>query len=186
MRHPASATPAKNAMKIAFLAGAGVDALRQAPRTSYKIAPCTCGTESDRTTQERDNRDARHSRRGASTPSGERHSSDQRLLPGLGSAPRAAAVPRYGAVYTFFLDGLAPAGGQPQELRSARPRRRPSSATSSTTPRPGQGLLNYFLRGIACGAVTEAGGARDQACPSSEIRSKPFVKIMAARRAEAT
>ena len=45
----------------------------------------------------------------------------------------------------------------------------------------GQGLLNYFLRGIACGAVTE-----DEALATGlsldEIRSKSFVKIMAARR----
>ena len=47
----------------------------------------------------------------------------------------------------------------------------------------GQGLLNYFLRGIACGAVTEQ-EALVTGLSLDEIRSKSFVKIMAARRAE--
>ena len=46
----------------------------------------------------------------------------------------------------------------------------------------GQGLLNYFLRGIACGAVTEQ-EALATGLSLDEIRSKSFVKIMAARRA---
>ena len=45
----------------------------------------------------------------------------------------------------------------------------------------GQGLLNYFLRGIACGAVTEH-EALATGLTLDEIRSKSFVKIMAARR----
>ena len=47
----------------------------------------------------------------------------------------------------------------------------------------GQGLLNYFLRGIACGAVTEQ-EALATGLSLEEIRSKSFVKIMAARRAK--
>ena len=47
----------------------------------------------------------------------------------------------------------------------------------------GQGLLNYFLRGIACGAVTEE-EALLTGLSLAEIRSKSFVKIMAARRAQ--
>ena len=47
----------------------------------------------------------------------------------------------------------------------------------------GQGLLNYFLRGIACGAVTEE-EALATGLSLDEIRSKSFVKIMAARRAK--
>ena len=48
----------------------------------------------------------------------------------------------------------------------------------------GQGLLNYFLRGIACGAVTEH-EALATGLTLEEIRGKSFVKIMAARRAQA-
>ena len=47
----------------------------------------------------------------------------------------------------------------------------------------GQGLLNYFLRGIACGAVTEQ-EALATGLTLEEIRGKSFVKIMAARRAQ--
>jgi citrate lyase beta subunit len=45
----------------------------------------------------------------------------------------------------------------------------------------GQGLLNFFLRGIACGAITE-----DEALATGltldEIRSRSFLKILEARR----
>lgn len=89
---------------------------------------------------------------------------------------------RYGAVYAFFLDGFASA--------SERLSNFVSKAAQATLvgdvfddAATGQGLLNYFLRGIACGAVTE-----DEALATGlsleEIRSKSFVKIMAARRAQ--
>ena len=48
----------------------------------------------------------------------------------------------------------------------------------------GQGLLNYFLRGIACGAVTEQ-EALATGLSLEEIRGKSFVKIMNARRTKA-
>ena len=45
----------------------------------------------------------------------------------------------------------------------------------------GQGLLNFFLRGIACGAITE-----DEALATGltidEIRSRSFYKILEGRR----
>ena len=48
----------------------------------------------------------------------------------------------------------------------------------------GQGLLNYFLRGISCGAVTE-----DEALATGltleEIRGRSFVKILEGRKARA-
>ena len=48
----------------------------------------------------------------------------------------------------------------------------------------GQGLLNYFLRGISCGAVTE-----DEALATGltleEIRGRSFVKILEGRRKSA-
>ena len=48
----------------------------------------------------------------------------------------------------------------------------------------GQGLLNYFLRGINCGAITE-----EEACATGltleEIRGRSFVKILETRRRSA-
>ncbi|MFN0247418.1 MAG: DUF6986 family protein, partial [Kofleriaceae bacterium] len=88
---------------------------------------------------------------------------------------------RYGAVYAFFLDGFVSA--------SERLSNFVSKAAQATLvgdvfddAATGQGLLNYFLRGIACGAVTEQ-EALATGLSLDEIRSKSFVKIMAARRA---
>ncbi len=45
----------------------------------------------------------------------------------------------------------------------------------------GQGLLNFFLRGIACGAITEA-EALATGLTIEEIRSRSFYKILEGRR----
>jgi hypothetical protein len=45
----------------------------------------------------------------------------------------------------------------------------------------GQGLLNFFLRGINCGAITEE-EALVTGLTLEEIRGKSFVKILQARR----
>jgi citrate lyase beta subunit len=89
---------------------------------------------------------------------------------------------RYGAVYAFFLDGF--------DAASERLKNFVGKAAQATLvgdvfddAATGQGLLNYFLRGIACGAVTEA-EALETGLSLEEIRSKSFVKIMAARRAK--
>src|SRR5207253_7290618 len=88
---------------------------------------------------------------------------------------------RYGAVYGFFLDGLQPASDRLKNFvgKAAQATLVGDVFDDAAT---GQGLLNYFLRGIACGAVTE-----DEALATGltldEIRSKSFAKIMAARRA---
>jgi hypothetical protein len=88
---------------------------------------------------------------------------------------------RYGAVYAFFLDGLAPAS---ERLRNFVDKAAQATLVGDVfdDAATGQGLLNYFLRGIACGAVTEQ-EALATGLSLDEIRSKSFVKIMAARRA---
>ena len=90
---------------------------------------------------------------------------------------------RYGAVYGFFLEGLAAA--------SARLKNFMGKAAQATLigdvfddAATGQGLLNYFLRGISCGAVQE-----DEALATGlsleEIRGRSFVKILESRKAAA-
>jgi citrate lyase beta subunit len=89
---------------------------------------------------------------------------------------------RYGSVYAFFLDGFASAS---ERLRNFVDKAAQATLVGDVfdDAATGQGLLNYFLRGIACGAVTE-----DEAVQTGlsleEIRGKSFVKIMAARRAK--
>jgi len=56
-----------------------------------------------------------------------------------------------------------------------------SSAMCSTTLRQGQGLLNYFLRALNCGAITEE-EALASGLTLDELSSRSFVKIMKGRR----
>ena len=88
---------------------------------------------------------------------------------------------RYGAVYGFFLEGLAPA--------SLRLKNFIDKAAQATLvgdvfddAATGQGLLNYFLRGISCGAVTEEEGVAT-GLTLEEIRGRSFVKILEGRKA---
>ncbi len=90
---------------------------------------------------------------------------------------------RYGAVYAFFLEGLAAASERLSNFvgKAAQATLVGDVFDDAAT---GQGLLNFFLRGISCGAVTE-----DEATATGlsvdEIRTRSFVKILAARRAQA-
>jgi citrate lyase beta subunit len=91
-------------------------------------------------------------------------------------------VPRYAAVYAFFLDGLAAA--------SERLKNFVEQAAQATLVREvfddaatGQGLLNYFLRAMNCGAITEAEAADMSGLTVEEIRAKSFTQILQRRRA---
>ncbi len=87
---------------------------------------------------------------------------------------------RYAAVYAFFRDGL--------ETMSYRLKTFVGKAAQATLigdvmddAATGQGLLNYFLRGIACGAVTE-GEATATGLTVEEIRMRSFAKILQHRK----
>jgi citrate lyase beta subunit len=87
---------------------------------------------------------------------------------------------RYAAVYAFFLNGL--------EAASLRLKTFIEKAAQATLigdvfddAATGQGLLNYFLRGISCGAISEE-DAEATGLTLKEIRTRSFVKIMNARR----
>ncbi|MGB8167559.1 MAG: hypothetical protein WCF18_08705 [Chthoniobacteraceae bacterium] len=92
----------------------------------------------------------------------------------------AQIVMRYAAVYSFFLEGLAPASNRLKAFveKAALASLHGDVFDDAAT---GQGLLNFFLRGIACGAITE-----DEALATGltldEIRSRSFLKILQARR----
>jgi citrate lyase beta subunit len=87
---------------------------------------------------------------------------------------------RYAAVYYFFLHGL--------EAASLRLKTFIEKAAQATLigdvfddAATGQGLLNYFLRGINCGAITED-EARMTGLTIDELHARSFVKILEARR----
>ena len=92
----------------------------------------------------------------------------------------AQLIIRYAAVYAFFLEGLPPASNR---LKSFVEKAALASLFGEVfdDAATGQGLLNFFLRGIACGAITE-----DEALATGltldEIRSRSFLKILQARR----
>jgi malate synthase len=88
---------------------------------------------------------------------------------------------RYAAVYAFFQSGLAAA--------SERLSNFVSKAAQATLvgdvfddAATGQGLLNFFLRGINCGALTEK-EALAAGVTLDELRGRSFVAILKNRRA---
>jgi citrate lyase beta subunit len=87
---------------------------------------------------------------------------------------------RYAAVYSFFLEGLPAA--------SARLKNFVEKAAQATLvgdvfddAATGQGLLNYFLRGLNCGALTED-EARGSGLTREELEGRSFLKILESRR----
>jgi citrate lyase beta subunit len=84
---------------------------------------------------------------------------------------------RYAAVYSFFLESL--------EAASERLKNFVEKAAKATLvgdvfddAATGQGLLNYFLRAINCGAVTEDEALKLSGLTLDELRSGSFVKIL--------
>lgn len=93
----------------------------------------------------------------------------------------AQLVTRYAAVYSFFLEGL--------ETASLRLRSFMEKAAQATLvgdvfddAATGQGLLNYFLRGMSCGAITPE-EAQATGLALEELKTRSFLKILQARRA---
>jgi citrate lyase beta subunit len=92
----------------------------------------------------------------------------------------AQFVTRYAAVYTFFLGSLPSASGR---LKAFVEKAALASLFGDVfdDAATGQGLLNFFLRGIACGAITEE-EALETGLSLEEIRSRSFLKILQSRR----
>ena len=92
----------------------------------------------------------------------------------------AQFVTRYVAVYNFFLASLTSASDRLKAFveKAALASLHGDVFDDAAT---GQGLLNFFLRGMACGAITE-----DEALATGltldELRSRSFLKILEARR----
>jgi citrate lyase beta subunit len=88
---------------------------------------------------------------------------------------------RYAAVFSFFLEGL--------DAASERLKNFVDKAAQATLvgdvfddAATGQGLLNYFLRAMNCGAITEAEAVERSGLTVDELRMKSFAKILAGRR----
>jgi len=96
----------------------------------------------------------------------------------------AQLVTRYAAVYAFFLEGLDAASERLQNFVQ-----KAAQATSVggvfDDAATGQGLLNYFLRAMNCGAITEQEAVKMSGLTVTELKSKSFGKIAAGRRQQA-
>jgi citrate lyase beta subunit len=93
----------------------------------------------------------------------------------------AQLVTRYAAVYSFFLGSLASASNR---LKTFVEKAALASLFGDVfdDAATGQGLLNFFLRGMACGAITEE-EALATGLTLEEIRARSFYKILEGRRA---
>ena len=93
----------------------------------------------------------------------------------------AQLVTRYTAVYAFFLEGV--------DAAAARLRNFLAKAAQATLvgdvfddASTGQGLLNFFLRAINSGAVTEAEASAMINLSVEELRTRSFTKILRGRQ----
>jgi hypothetical protein len=87
---------------------------------------------------------------------------------------------RYAAVFAFFLEAQDEAAERLERFveRAAQATLLGNVFDDAAT---GQGLLNFFLRGINCGALTER-EALATGLTLEELRGRSFVKILEARR----
>ena len=108
-----------------------------------------------------------------------RHSLENGFYQGWDLHP-AQLPSRYATVYAFFLDGLDAASGRLRTFveRSARATLVGDVFDDAAT---GQGLLNYFLRAMNCGAITEAEAVQMSGLSAEELRGRSFVRILNAR-----
>ncbi|HEX9501481.1 MAG TPA: phosphoenolpyruvate kinase [Thermoanaerobaculia bacterium] len=87
---------------------------------------------------------------------------------------------RFAAVYAFFLEGLPAAT---ERLSNFMQKAGQATLVGDVfdDAATGQGLLNYFLRALNCGAITEE-EALATGLTLDELRSRSFVKILQGRR----
>jgi len=93
----------------------------------------------------------------------------------------AQLVSRYAAVYGFYLESLDAAAERLRNFvdRAARATRIGGAFDDAAT---GQGLLNFFIRAVACGAVPEEEALARTGLTAAELRARSFATIAEARR----
>ncbi len=88
---------------------------------------------------------------------------------------------RYAAVFAFFLEGL--------DAAAARLANFVDQAAQATLvgdvfddAATGQGLLNYFIRAVNCGAIPAGDAARRTGLTLDELRGRSFLNVLERRR----
>jgi hypothetical protein len=176
MAHP-SCDFAKHVVQVA-LAGTGV-LISDGATNVLPVAPHRAGEGRELSAEERAaNRAAVHAawRLHAAHV---RHSLEQAFYQGWDLHP-AQLVSRYATLYAFFLAGV--------DAASERLRNFIAKAAQATLvgdvfddAATGQGLLNYFLRAINCGALSEEEVERRTGLGREELALRSFAKILAGR-----
>jgi citrate lyase beta subunit len=93
----------------------------------------------------------------------------------------AQLVTRYAALYSFFLEGIDAAGVRLSNFvgKAAQATLVGDVFDDAAT---GQGLLNFFLRGINSAAITEKEALEMTGLTADEFRGRSFVRIMKGRK----
>lgn len=173
MQHPACDF-ARSMMKLAF-AGTGVF-LSDGATTHLPIAPHKGAELSDE--QREENRRCVHASWNASADD-IRHSLRNGFYQGWDLHP-AQLVARFGTVFAFFLENLAPATTRLTNFVNTLGQATLSGEMFDDAA-TGQGLLNFFLRGLSCGALTDADVAAT-GLTQAELATRSFAVIARNRR----
>lgn len=177
MTHPACDF-AKHVMQVS-LAGTGVTisdgATNVMPVAPHKVAPGQSLTAA----QDAENRDAIH-RVWRLHYEHVRHSLRQGYYQGWDLHPGQLPT-RYAAVYAFFLEGLEASSTRLSNFveRAAQATLQGEVFDDAAT---GQGLLNYFLRALNCGAIG-LGEIEATGLSVAEIQTRSFAQILKGRSA---
>jgi len=109
-----------------------------------------------------------------------RHSLEGAFYQGWDLHPAQLAT-RYAAVYGFFLAGLDPAAERLSNFvgKAAQATLVGEVFDDAAT---GQGLLNYFLRALNCGAIDEAEAVRRTGLTLEDFQGRSFLRILERRR----
>ena len=110
-----------------------------------------------------------------------RHSLETGFYQGWDLHP-AQLPTRYAAVYAFFLEGLAAAS---ERLKNFVQKAAQATLVGDVfdDAATGQGLLNYFLRAMNCGAISEEEALSMSGLTLEELRGRSFVRILKSRSA---
>ncbi len=110
-----------------------------------------------------------------------RHSLEGAFYQGWDLHP-AQLPTRYAAVFAFFLES---AGAAKERLGNFVAKSAQATLVGDVfdDAATGQGLLNFFLRGISCGAIAEE-DVLATGLTLEELRGRSFVKILRNRRGD--
>lgn len=176
MTHPACDF-AKHLMQVS-LAGSGV-ALSDGATTVMPVGPHRAEKGGSLTREQIDaNREVVHAAWRTSYRN-IRHSLVGGFYQGWDLHPAQLPV-RYAATYAFFLESLRPVAAR---LKAFLEKAAQATLVGDTfdDAATGQGLLNFFLRGVACGALTEV-DVSAAGLSVEELRTRSFMEILAKRR----